>query len=84
MRQTGGMTVTLHLPEQLAGRLEAEASRRGVSVEELSLSCSPQGWPKRARWRRSSALGTQATRPGPAATFTRPHPAGSSRACRCP
>lgn len=31
------MTVTLELPEALAGRLAVEASRRGVSVEELAV-----------------------------------------------
>jgi hypothetical protein len=30
------MTLTLQVPEDLAGRLAAEASRRGMSVEELS------------------------------------------------
>lgn len=30
------MSVTLHVPEDLAGRLAAEAARRGVSVDELS------------------------------------------------
>lgn len=30
------MTVVLHVPEDLVARLEAEASRRGVSVDELS------------------------------------------------
>lgn len=28
--------MTVHLPDELAGRLAAEASRRGVSVEDLS------------------------------------------------
>lgn len=28
--------MTVHLPDGLAGRLAAEASRRGVSVEDLS------------------------------------------------
>ena len=30
------MSTTLHVPAELAGRLEAEASRRGLSVDELS------------------------------------------------
>jgi hypothetical protein len=30
------VTLTLQVPEDLAGRLAAEASRRGISVEELS------------------------------------------------
>ena len=30
------MSVTVHVPEDLAGRLASEASRRGVSVDELS------------------------------------------------
>jgi hypothetical protein len=30
------MSVMLHVPEDLAGRLAAEASRRGLSVDELS------------------------------------------------
>jgi len=30
------MSTTLHVPEELAGRLQAEASRRGLSVDELS------------------------------------------------
>jgi hypothetical protein len=28
--------MTLHVPEELASRLAAEAERRGVSVDELS------------------------------------------------
>lgn len=31
------MSVSVHLPEELAARLAAEASRRGVSVDELTI-----------------------------------------------
>lgn len=30
------MSLVLHVPEELATRLEAEASRRGVTVDELA------------------------------------------------
>lgn len=32
-----GVTVVLHLPDELAAELEREAARRGVSVEELTV-----------------------------------------------
>lgn len=30
------MTITVHLPDELAARLAAEASRRGVQVDEVA------------------------------------------------
>jgi hypothetical protein len=39
------MSLTLHVPEDLAGRLAAEASRRGVSVEQLSAQLLAAGLP---------------------------------------
>ncbi|HXW81151.1 MAG TPA: hypothetical protein VEJ84_16745 [Acidimicrobiales bacterium] len=40
------MPVTLHVPEDLAGRLAAEASRRGISVDELSAQLLAAGLPE--------------------------------------
>ena len=40
------MPVTLHVPEDLASRLAAEASRRGVSVDELSAQLLAAGLPE--------------------------------------
>jgi hypothetical protein len=39
------MSMTLHVPEELASRLAAEAGRRGVSVEELSAELLTAGLP---------------------------------------
>lgn len=33
---TGGLMAIVHLPEELARRLEAEAARRGVNVDDLA------------------------------------------------
>jgi plasmid stability protein len=43
------MSVTLNLPEELAKRLAAEASRRGVSVDELSAELLAAGLEGRRR-----------------------------------
>ncbi|HMK97057.1 MAG TPA: hypothetical protein VK425_05870 [Acidimicrobiales bacterium] len=45
MGQTGGMSLTLHVPEDLANRLAAEATRRGISVDELSAELLDAGLP---------------------------------------
>ena len=37
--------MTVHLPEQLAGTLTAEAARRGVSVDDLSAELVAAGLP---------------------------------------
>jgi hypothetical protein len=42
-----GMTVTLHVPEDLVNRLEAEAVRRGMSVDELSAQLLAAGLPEK-------------------------------------
>ncbi|HXW81304.1 MAG TPA: hypothetical protein VEJ84_17515 [Acidimicrobiales bacterium] len=39
------MSVTVHVPEDLASRLQAEASRRGLSVDELSAQLLAAGLP---------------------------------------
>jgi hypothetical protein len=39
------MSMTLHVPEELASRLAAEAGRRGVSVDELSAKLLTAGLP---------------------------------------
>jgi len=43
------MSVTVHVPEDLAGRLASEASRRGVSVDELSAQLLAAGLDDRRR-----------------------------------
>jgi hypothetical protein len=43
--QNGDMSMTLHVPEDLGSRLAAEASRRGVSVDELSAQLLAAGLP---------------------------------------
>jgi len=40
------MSLTLHVPEELAERLAAEASRRGLSVDQLSAQLLAAGLPK--------------------------------------
>jgi hypothetical protein len=39
------MSTTLHVPEELAGRLAAEAERRGMSIDELSAELIAAGLP---------------------------------------
>ena len=39
------MSMTLHVPEELASRLDAEAERRGLSVDELSPQLLEAGLP---------------------------------------
>ena len=39
------MSLTVHLPEELAHRLAVEAGRRGVSVDELSAQLVAAGLP---------------------------------------
>jgi hypothetical protein len=42
------VTLTLNLPAEVAARLEAEASRRGLSVEELIAELVPEPLPEAA------------------------------------
>jgi hypothetical protein len=42
------MSVTLHVPEDLASRLGAEASRRGITVEELAVEALAARFPGEA------------------------------------
>ena len=58
------MTLTLHLPEDLASRLEAEASRRGVSIDELSAELLASGLEGRAKRRRLAFVGVGASGSG--------------------
>ncbi len=39
------MSAIVHLPDDLAGRLAAEAARRGVSIDELSAELVAAGLP---------------------------------------
>ena len=41
----GVMSAIVHLPDDLAGRLAAEAARRGVSIDELSAELVAAGLP---------------------------------------
>lgn len=43
--QNGDMSMTLHVPEDLASRLAAEAGRRGLSVDDLSAQLLAAGLP---------------------------------------
>jgi hypothetical protein len=42
------MPVTRHVPEDLASRLEAEASRRGITVDELAAEALADRFPRAA------------------------------------
>ncbi len=55
------VTLSLQLPEDLAGRLAAEASRRGMSVEELSAQLLAAGLDQPARRRRLAFAGIGAS-----------------------
>jgi hypothetical protein len=39
------MSLTVHVPDELAGRLSAEAARRGMGVEQLSAELLAAGLP---------------------------------------
>jgi hypothetical protein len=57
----GVMTLTLQVPEDLAGRLAAEASRRGMSVEELSAELLAAGLDHPAQRRHLAFVGIGAS-----------------------
>jgi hypothetical protein len=58
------MTLTLQVPEDLASRLAAEASRRGMSVEELSAELLAAGLDQPARRRHLAFVGIGASGSG--------------------
>lgn len=55
------VTLTLQVPEDLAGRLSVEASRRGISVEELSALLLAAGLDQRSPRRRLAFAGIGAS-----------------------
>jgi len=58
------MSVTVHLPDELAGRLAAEAARCGVSVDELSAELLAVGLEGRHQRRHLAFAGVGASGSG--------------------
>jgi hypothetical protein len=55
------MSMSLDLPEAVAAQLTAEASRRGVTVEELAVEALSERFGPRRRKLSFAALGSSAT-----------------------